>query len=249
MKAAILNRIFGKNRKSDNPKLNNLPHILGFTPKKWVLYEQAFRHNSCLGDNNKIKAGLLSNERLEFLGDAVLSTVVAEVLFVTYPTKDEGFLTETRSKVVSRAMLGDLAWKMGLNELIQTGKGVATNRQVMQTISGNALEALLGAIYLDKGYKFTRKFIKNRLLSSHMDIYELAQIEVNFKSRLIEWSQKMKHESVFEVHEEKTNGRIKTYVMVVKIDGVEMGRGEDTSKKKAEQEAAQMACKALQIIA
>ena len=110
------------------------------------------------------------------------------------------------------------------------------------------MEALIGAIYLDKGYKFTRKFIRNRLLSSHMDIYELAQIEVNFKSRLIEWSQKMKHETVFEVKEEKMNGRVRTYVMVVKIDGVEMGSGEDTSKKKAEQEAAKVACTALQII-
>jgi ribonuclease-3 len=248
LRTAILNRLFGKQKKLSNSKLANLSDLLGYKPGNFALYEQAFRHNSYVGEVSKEQGLLMSNERLEFLGDAVLSCVVAEVLFLTYPTKDEGFLTETRSKVVSRAMLGDLAVKLGLDGLIQHSKGLNQNRQVMKSLSGNALEALLGAIYLDKGFKFTRNFIHKRLLNGYLDIYELAKIEVNFKSRLIEWAQKMRKEIAFELAEEKQGRMSKSYVIVVKIDGTEMGRAEDFSKKKAEQEAAKMACQKAQII-
>lgn len=214
-----------------------------------ALYEQAFRHNSYVNQNLQDESGVLSNERLEYLGDAVLDCVVAEVLFLTYPNRGEGFLTETRAKIVSRAMLGELAVKMGLDELIQYGKGLGNNKQVIRSLSGNALEALMGAIYIDKGYKFTRKYIIKRVLKNYVDIQELAQVEVNFKSRLIEWSQKKRREAVFELIEEKQKGRSKVYVMSAKIDGVEFGRGEEFSKKKAEQEAAKKACIQLEIIA
>lgn len=249
MKSAILNRLFGRNRKSTNPKLKDLPQLLGFRPGNFALYEQAFRHNSYVNQKFPDEEGVLSNERLEYLGDAVLDLVVAEVLFLSYPNKGEGFLTETRAKIVSRAMLGDLAVKMGLDELIQYGKGLGHNKQVMRSLSGNALEALLGAIYLDKGYTFTRDYILKRVLKNYLDIHELALLEVNFKSRLIEWSQKMKKEITFDLAEEKIKGRSKIYVMSVKIDGLELGRGEEFSKKKAEQEAARIACIHLQIIA
>lgn len=248
MKSAILNRLFGKHNKTKNPKLKNLNHLLGFTPGNYSLYEQAFRHNSYVNQHLAEEDGVLSNERLEYLGDAVLDCVVAEILFVTYPNKGEGFLTETRAKIVSRAMLGELAVKMGLDEMIQYGKGLGNNKQVMRSLSGNALEALIGAIYLDKGYKFTRKYIIKRVLKNYLDINELAQVEVNFKSRLIEWSQKMKKSVEFELVEEKQKGRARAYVMNVKIDGLEMGRGEEFSKKKAEQEAARKACIQLEII-
>ncbi len=249
MKSAILNRLFGRSRKSTNPKLKDLPQLLGFRPGNFALYEQAFRHNSYVNQKFPDEEGVLSNERLEYLGDAVLDLVVAEVLFLSYPNKGEGFLTETRAKIVSRAMLGDLAVKMGLDELIQYGKGLGNNKQVMRSLSGNALEALLGAIYLDKGYTFTRDYILKRVLKNYLDIHELALLEVNFKSRLIEWSQKMKKEITFDLAEEKIKGRSKIYVMSVKIDGLELGRGEEFSKKKAEQEAARIACIHLQIIA
>ncbi|HCS21201.1 MAG TPA: ribonuclease III [Bacteroidetes bacterium] len=244
----MLNRLFGRNRKSTNPKLKNLSQLLGFRPGNFALYEQAFRHNSYVNQKFPDEEGVLSNERLEYLGDAVLDLVVAEVLFLSYPNKGEGFLTETRAKIVSRAMLGDLAVKMGLDEMIQYGKGLGNNKQVMRSLSGNALEALLGAIYLDKGYSFTRDYILKRVLKNYLDIHELALLEVNFKSRLIEWSQKMKKEIQFDLAEEKIKGRSKIYVMSVKIDGLELGRGEEFSKKKAEQEAARIACIHLQII-
>ncbi|MBI1223177.1 MAG: ribonuclease III [Bacteroidetes bacterium] len=244
----MLNRLFGKSNKTTNPKLKNLKHLLGFTPGNYALYEQAFRHNSYVNQHLAEEEGVLSNERLEYLGDAVLDCVVAEILFLTYPNRGEGFLTETRAKIVSRAMLGELAVKMGIDEMIQYGKGLGNNRQVMRSLSGNALEALLGAIYLDKGYRFTRKYILKKVLKNYLDIDELANVELNFKSRLIEWSQKMKKEVAFEMVEEKQKGRARTYVMSVKVDGEELGRGEEFSKKKAEQEAARKACLQLKII-
>ncbi len=249
MKAAVLKRFFSSsNNKVGNPKLKNLRNFLGYRPGNLALYEQAFRHNSYVNQHFPDEEGVLSNERLEYLGDAVLDCVVAEILFMTYPNRGEGFLTETRAKIVSRTMLGDLALKMGLNELIQYGRGLGNNQQVIKSLSGNALEALLGAIYLDKGYKFTRKFIMKRVLKNYLDINEIAQVEVNFKSRLIEWSQKMRKEISFDLVEEKHKGRSKIYVMNVSIDGKELGRGEEFSKKKAEQEAARQACIQLQII-
>lgn len=248
MKNAVLKRLFGKQRKTNNPKLKNLNHLLGFKPGNMALYEQAFRHNSYVNQNMPDEEGVLSNERLEYLGDAVLDCVVAEMLFMTYPNKGEGFLTETRAKIVSRSMLAELAVKMGLDEMIQYGKGLGNNKQVLRSLSGNALEALLGAIYLDKGYGFTKKYILKKVLKSYLDINELALVEVNFKSRLIEWSQRMRKEIAFDLVEEKQKGRTKTYVMRVTIEGKEMGTGEEYSKKKAEQVAARQACLKLKII-
>src|SRR5690606_25816132 len=138
--------IFSTRAKVSNPKLANLRNFLGYRPGNKALYEQAFRHNSYVNQHFPEEVGVLSNERLEYLGDAVLDCVVAEMLFMTYPNKGEGFLTETRAKIVSRAMLGELALKMGLNELLQFGRGLGNNQQVIRTLSGNALEALLGAI-------------------------------------------------------------------------------------------------------
>lgn len=248
MKSSLLAKLFNTPYKSNNPKLEGLKTLLGYRPKNKALYEQAFRHNSYVNPGNLQIDGVMSNERLEYLGDAVLDCVVAEMLFLTYPNKGEGFLTETRSKIVSREKLADLAMKMGLDELIQYGKGLGKNRQVMRSLSGNALEALIGAIYLDKGYKFTKKFIVKKILQNYLDMNELVQVEVNFKSRLIEWTQKHKRNVEFRMLEEKVNGRFKTYVMQVLIDGEEEGRGEDFSKKKAEQVAARLACEKLNVL-
>lgn len=222
--------------------------MLGFKPGNKALYEQAFRHNSYVNPGNVQVDGVQSNERLEYLGDAVLDLVVAEMLFMTYPTKGEGFLTETRSKIVSREKLADLAIKMGLDEMIQYGKGLGKNRQVMRSLAGNALEALIGAIYLDKGYNFTKELVIQKILKNYLDMNELVQVEVNFKSRLIEWTQKQKKDVEFVMLEEKLNGRHKTYVMEVRVDGETMGNGEDFSKKKAEQLAARIACERLNVI-
>ncbi len=248
MKSTLLTKLFPSKYRSKNPKLKGLKSLLGFKPGNMALYEQAFRHNSFVNPGNIQVDGVQSNERLEYLGDAVLDLVVAEMLFMTYPTKGEGFLTETRSKIVSREKLADLAIKMGLDELIQYGKGLGKNKQVMRSLAGNALEALIGAIYLDKGYNFTKNLVIKKILKNYLDMNELVQVEVNFKSRLIEWTQKQKTDVEFVMVEEKLNGRHKTYVMEVRIGGENMGSGEDFSKKKAEQLAARIACERLNVI-
>ncbi len=226
---------------SDKTFIKSLKNLLGFKPRNTSLYQQAFRHHSA-ATRYDIKEGRISNERLEYLGDAVLSSIIAEILFTTYPTKDEGFLTELRAKLVSRENLCDLARKMGIEVFLEYDKSIRGNYQIIRALSGNAFEALIGAIYLDKGYNFTRKFIKRRILQPHVDIQHMAQKEINFKSKLIEYCQKNKKSIDFETLEERKQGKQKSYLVCVLIDSQEMGRGEDFSKKKAEQVAAQKAC-------
>jgi ribonuclease-3 len=228
----------------NKPFIKSLKNLIGFKPKNVALYQQAFRHHSA-ATKYDIKEGRLSNERLEYLGDAVLSSIVAEILFATYPTKDEGFLTEVRAKIVSRENLCDLARKMGLETFLEYDKSIRGNRLIIRALSGNAFEALIGAIYLDKGYNFTRKFIKKRILMPHVDLKHMAEKEINFKSKLIEHCQKNKKKIEFETLDERKQGKHKSYLVGVKINGEEMGRGEDFSKKKAEQIAAQKACEVI----
>lgn len=248
MKPRILSKLFKSSRSQKNPKLKGIKSIIGFTPGQITLYEQAFRHNSFVSQDEHKVPGVHSNERLEFLGDAILDSVVAELLFMTFPLRGEGFLTETRAKIVSREKLAELALKIGLDELLQYGKGVAGNKVIIKSLAGNALEALIGAIYIDKGYVATKKFIIRRLFKNHLDVSEIASLELNFKSRLIEWTQKMKKQIEFELVSEKNDHRTKRYEIRVLIDGEEMGRGQDFSKKKAEQQAAQQACELLQVL-
>lgn len=217
---------------------------MGFTPRNADLYKQAFRHHSA-STRYDVKEGRISNERLEYLGDAVLSSIIAEVLFSTYPTKGEGFLTELRAKIVSRENLCELARKIGIEDYLEYDKSIRGNRQIIRAISGNAFEALIGAIYLDKGYDFTKKFISKRIINPHIDIHHLADKEINFKSKLIEWCQKNRKNIAFEALEERRQGKQKSYLVSVVIDGEEFGRGEDFSKKKAEQIAASKACEVI----
>lgn len=217
---------------------------MGFTPRNADLYKQAFRHHSA-STRYDVKEGRISNERLEYLGDAVLSSIIAEVLFSTYPTKGEGFLTELRAKIVSRENLCELARKIGIEDYLEYDKSIRGNRQIIRAISGNAFEALIGAIYLDKGYDFTKKFISKRIINPHIDIHHLADKEINFKSKLIEWCQKNRKTIAFEALEERRQGKQKSYLVSVVIDGEEFGRGEDFSKKKAEQIAASKACEVI----
>lgn len=233
-----------KKRSENNKFTTSLKNLIGFKPRNVALYQQAFRHHSA-STKYDIKEGRLSNERLEYLGDAVLGSIVAEVLFTTYPTRDEGFLTEVRAKIVSREHLCDLARKMGLEAFLEYDKSIRGNRQIIRALSGNAFEALIGAIYLDKGYNFTRKFIKRRIMQPHIDLQHMAEKETNFKSKLIEYCQKNKKAVDFETLDERKQGKHKSYLVCVKIEGEEMGRGEDFSKKKAEQIAAQKACEVI----
>ncbi|MVZ67661.1 ribonuclease III [Sphingobacterium sp. DK4209] len=222
-----------------------LKNILGFVPGNVRLYQMAFRHKSVA---KPIKEGVKnSNERLEFLGDAVLGSVVAELLFKLYPYKDEGFLTEMRSKIVSRANLNQLSRKLGFNELIEFDARMISYPNKQGSLLGDAFEALIGAVYLDKGYNFTREFLLSRIIKPHVDIHTLEITETNFKSRLIEWCQHSGKDVAF-IQIDNTEGEsAKMFSVKVVVDGEDCGIGRDFNKKSAEKMAAEKACEYLKI--
>ncbi len=204
-------------------------------------YIQALRHHSVSNTIHE-NGSRDSNERLEYLGDSVLNTVIAELLFNRFPYKNEGFLTEMRSKIVSRESLNDLAIKIGLNHIVEFDKRAVGNN-TKNSIFGNALEAFIGAIFLDRGFYIAKHFINHKLLA-HVDIEKLQNTETNFKGRLIEWSQKNSRAMEFE-SEEIIHQKQKIYKIRVLMDRVVMGDAEHISKKKAEQLASQKACETL----
>jgi ribonuclease III len=204
-------------------------------------YLQALRHHSASATIHE-NGSRDSNERLEYLGDAVLNIVVAELLFNKFPFKSEGFLTEMRSKIVSRESLNDLALKIGLNQIVSYDrKAIGSNRK--NSIFGNALEAFIGAIFLDAGFYKAKRFITNKLLS-HIDVDKLQFTETNFKGKLIEWAQRNNKILEFENQEEIIQKQ-KIYKVRVLLDRVLMGGAENSSKKKAEQMASQKAYEAV----
>ena len=172
---------------------------MGFRPKNISLYELAFRHRSVA---KEIRDGVKdSNERLEFLGDAVLGAIVANYLFSKFPFKDEGFLTELRSKMVSRVYLNKLALKIGIDKLVQYDE----SNRLYKSICGDTFEALIGAIYLDKGFDFTEKVVLNRIIRFHVDIDELEKQELNFKSKVINWAQRNRKSISFDAREDNSD--------------------------------------------
>ena len=216
--------------------------IFGFYPDNVNLYKQALRHKSAASD---LKNGMKdSNERLEYLGDAVLSSVIADYLFKKFPYKDEGFLTEMRSKLVSRSRLNNVCEKIGLDKLIQTGESAS----VSHSIRGNAFESVIGAIYLDKGYDFTLNVVVNNVIKLHLDIDEIEQQDHNYKSKLLEWSQKEKKSLEYKITEVQEKTRNKIYYVEVYIDNLPSGKGSGYSIKAAEQAAASAAIKGINIL-
>jgi len=208
---------------------------LGFIPGNKNLYELAFIHRSASLSNGST----VNNERLEFLGDAILDAVVAEYLFSAFPKKDEGFLSKMRSKIVKRNHLNSLAINLGIEKLVVTN---AINQNGGKHICGNAFEALIGAVYLDKGYKKTKKFIINKILNEQIDLVELETKETDYKSRIIEWAQKRRTEVSFENQEEYTeNDRSPIFISRVIVTNQLIGQGKGSSKKEAEQNAAEEA--------
>lgn len=221
-----------------------LKNLLGFVPGNLSLYRMAFRHKSVA---QNVKKGIKnSNERLEFLGDAVLGSVVAEVLFKLYPYEDEGFLTELRSKIVSRVNLNQLARKLGFDELIEYDNRVMGQAR-QGSLYGDAFEALIGAVYLDRGYEFTKSFLINNIIKSHIDIHTLEQTETNFKSKLIEWCQRHGKDVSFDVVTNADGESTKLFTVQASVDGEVMGLGKEFNKKTAEKLAAEKACEALAI--
>lgn len=230
-----LRHFFSKDKKL----ISSVRNLAGFYPGNLAVYKLAFCHRSVAKETGKgIK---LSNERLEYLGDAVLGAIVADMLFKRFPYRDEGFLTEMRSKIVSRENLKSLALKIGIDKMMQKDAGPGTFRSMY----GDAFEAFIGAIYIDKGYKITQRFILDRIISNLVDLNAMEATENNFKSKILNWAQKEKRNAVFETLEENAGTRLIKVRLV--IDEKEVSTGLDFSKKKAEQIAAEAACAQLGI--
>ncbi|HEY4650151.1 MAG TPA: ribonuclease III [Pontibacter sp.] len=230
-------RIFNKDRKL----VRAIAGIIGSTPDNIRLYKLALTHTSYARQATGSKHD--TNERLEFLGDAVLGAVVAELLFRKFPYEDEGFLTEIRSRIVNRESLNQMAVKIGLNLLVKVEAGSNRNKSV----NGNALEALVGAVYLDKGYNTTRQFILGKLIKPHVDLHQLVNTTANFKSKLIEWAQSQNMEIRFESIRKKQQGNTTEFTSEVYIGDKPVATGVGLSKKKADQAAAEKSLEILKI--
>ncbi len=226
-----------KRKATDRALSEAIQNIFGYRPKNVSVYELAFRHKSAATHvSNGVKH---CNERLEYLGDAVLGSVVADFLFKKFPFKDEGFLTEMRSRIVSRSNLNMLSRKLGLNKLVRSSKESGIQGS---SIHGDAFEAFVGAVYLDKGYQFTKNMIIRQIIQTHLDIDELMLREINFKSKVIEWAQKEKKNVEYKLVHEAENGKNgKLYTIELEIENEVAGRGQDYSIKKAEQHASRKA--------
>lgn len=221
---------------TDREMYRTLKNIFGFYPGNIFLYKLAFRHRSA--SIEMIGGNRISNERLEFLGDAILDAVVADYMFKKFPLRDEGFLTEMRSKVVSRNQLNKLSVKLGLNSFISASNEQQSN---WRSINGDAFEAFIGALYLDKGYNFTRSIIVQRIINVYFDMEALVSTDFNFKSRLIEWGQREKRSVGFHLAGETGSNHNKLYQVDAVVDQETYGRGQDFSIKGAEQLAAEKA--------
>lgn len=205
---------------------------MGFYPHDISYYKTALTHKSSGRRNEKGRP--LNNERLEFLGDAMLDAAVGHIVFEHFPGKREGFLTNTRSKLVSRETLGKLAEEMGLSELIKSSAQVSRSHN--SYMAGNAFEALVGAIYLDQGYAAVMRFMKKRILAKMVNIDKVAYKEVNFKSKLLEWTQKNRVRMDFQMKKQDTDKEgSPVFIFTVMIEGVEGGSGQGYSKKEAQQ--------------
>jgi ribonuclease-3 len=216
-----------------------LQNVLGIKPGNYSLYYTALSHRSVKENSDE------NNERLEYLGDAVLSTVIADYLFKRYPYKGEGFLTEMRSKMVNRQQLNEIALKMGVKKLTLYNK--FDNFLKGSQIFGNTLEALVGAVYLDKGYKKTQRWIVKQIILPYVFVDDLEQIDINLKNRLIGWASKNGKKLEFETIQEKLEGNRRIFTMAVVLDGIVLSQGKGYNKKDASQLAAQSAIEKLGI--
>jgi len=219
--------------------LSQLEHLLGFTPKHLPYYQLALMHRS------KIEELDQNNERLEFLGDAVLGAIVAEYLFKKYPYQTEGYLTEMRSRIVRRETMNNVALRMGLQKMVQynqNDRGLSRSH-----IFGNALEALIGAVYLDQGFVRTRQFIVKQIIRPYIDIETMESTDTNYKNKLLSWAQRNNRILTFETLEEKVEGSRKLFTMGVALEGELIASGTGYSKKEAGQVAAQKAIETLAI--
>jgi ribonuclease III len=217
-----------------------LKNVLGFSPNNASLYKTALTHRSVRENAAE------NNERLEYLGDAVLSALVADYLFMRYPYREEGFLTEMRSKMVNRQQLNEIAIRMGLKKITLYNKSDGSLK--VSQIFGNTLEALVGAIYLDKGYKKTAKWVTERIIQPHMFIDDLEILEINHKNKLYGWANKNGKILEFETVEERIENGRRLFTIAAVVDGSKVAEGKAFNKKDASQIAAQVAVEILGII-
>lgn len=221
----------------DKDFARSLRRIMGFYPRKIDVYREALMHRSL--NHYRPHEKKKDNERLEYLGDAVIETVVSDILYHHFPKKKEGFLTSTRSKIVQRSTLNRLAKETGLVELVQS---THINKTHNSFISGNAFEAFLGAIYLDRGYAYCYRFFEKSLIGKHINLDKVSKEDDNHKSKLIEWSQKTQCQIDFELIDENIVGtNSPTFRSRVCIEGIEVGTGFGYSKKESQQQAAKEA--------
>lgn len=238
---SVIRNILNSRSSKGGNFFNTLYQILGFKPKNLSHYKKAFTHRSL---NIKDEKGNAINfERMEFLGDAMLSAVIASHLFKTVPSGNEGYLTKMRSKIVSRKHLNELGKDLNLIAHVQTN---IPKSQFGVNIHGNLFEALIGAIYLDRGYKYCRRFIFERVIDPYVDIEQLEGQVISYKSLLIEWCQKEKKEFDYEVYEDTGNDELKHFAVKLRIDNRVVAKARATSKKKAEEKASKRAYYALQ---
>ena len=228
----ILDR-FVKSKTEENAFRKQLENVLGFRPSKISLYKTALTHRSVRDSADE------NNERLEYLGDAILSGIIADYLFKKYPYKEEGFLTEMRSKMVNRNQLNELAIKMGIKKITYFNK--FDNSLKMSQIFGNTLEAVVGAVYLDKGFKKTKHWVIRQIILPHLFMDDLELLEINHKNKLYGWANKNGKNLEFETLDERIESGRRLFTVGAVVDGALIAEGKAFNKKDASQIAAQVA--------
>lgn len=230
----VIRRFYNYYLHPDKELARRLRQLIGFTPLHLPLFKLAFFHKSTFSTRDY---AISNNERLEFLGDAVLSTIVGEYLFKKYPNSDEGFLTKMRSKIVKRNSLDEIADKMGLDLFLANYNQTRLSKSML----GNALEALVGAVYIEVGYERTKQYVVRRILRKYLDIHELEGFDDNYKSQLLEWCQKNGHSIEYKVVAKYKSEKRDKFKVAVFVDGRKMGTADDFNKKSAEQLASERA--------
>lgn len=221
---------FSKKNSADKAFKKSIANIIGIKPDNLLIYTTALSHRSVKDSADE------NNERLEYLGDAILSAIVADYLFKRYPYKGEGFLTEMRSKMVNRQQLNDIAIKMGFKKIALFNK--QDNALKNSQIFGNTLEAIVGAVYLDKGYKKTQSWVLKQIIIPHMFVDDLELIDINLKNKLIGWASKNNKVLTFNLNEEKLEGSRRVFIINTVLDGEILSEGKGFNKKDASQAAA-----------
>lgn len=229
----FIRKIVRPHSKEDERFYYELKQLLSFSPKKINYYKKAFTHKSLkLVDK---KGNPVNYERLEFLGDAMLGSIIASYLYKKVPKGTEGYLTQMRSKIVGREHLNELGRDLNLLNFVKRN---SADKNIGDNIYGNIFEALVGAIYLDRGYNYSRKFIYEKVIVPYVDIAKLEGKVTSYKGLIIEWCQKQKKEYLFDTYEDSGNENIKHFSVKISIDGKFVAKGRATSKKKAEEQAA-----------